>query len=103
MVTTLMIPLIMLLSVGISYYAGTRTTQAKLDVAVIDETGGELFPYLESAFSSTSVTLSLSEPAQQERLSGQVEEGELSGYLILPRRTCRLGGSSITTSFPPTM
>ncbi len=89
-VTTLMIPLIMLLSVGISYYAGTRTTQAKLDVAVIDETG-ELFPYLESAFSSTSVTLSLSEPAQQERLSGQVEEGELSGYLIFTPENVQTG------------
>jgi len=89
-VTTLMIPLIMLLSVGISYYAGTRTTQAKLDVAAIDETG-ELFPYLESAFSSTSVTLSLSEPAQQERLSGQVEEGELSGYLIFTPENVQTG------------
>ncbi|MGB4008301.1 MAG: ABC transporter permease [Bacillota bacterium] len=89
-VTTLMIPLIMLLSVGISYYAGTRTTQAKLDVAVIDETG-ELFPYLESAFSSTSVTLSLSEPAQQERLAGQVEEGELSGYLIFTPENVQTG------------
>ncbi len=90
LVTTLMIPLIMLVAVGISYYTGTRVAQEELRVAVIDETG-EFFPYLESSFSNMPVTLSLSDPAQRERLADQVEKGELSGYLVFTEENVQTG------------
>jgi ABC-2 type transport system permease protein len=90
LVTTLMIPLIMLLAAGISYYAGTSLSKEEQQVAVIDETG-EIFPYLESYLSATPVTVSLSKPAQREQLAEQIEERELNGYLIFTAENVQSG------------
>ena len=79
-ITTLMMPLIMVLGGAIGYFSSAATSGEELQIAVIDETG-EFFPYLELCFADTNVTLSLGEPSQQSELDTLVEEGELNGYL----------------------
>lgn len=90
LVTTLMIPLIMVLAGGVGYYAGTSTLKEEQQVAVIDETG-EFFPYLESKLAGSPVKVTLHDPAQQEQLAEQVEEGELNGYLIFTTENVESG------------
>lgn len=90
LITTLLIPLIMLLSAGIGYFAGISTSKEKQRVAVIDETE-EFFPYLESLLSNTSVTVSLNEPYERENLASQVQEGKLNGYLAFTKENIESG------------
>jgi ABC-2 type transport system permease protein len=90
LITTLMMPLIMLLSAGISYYASTNTFKEKLQVAVIDETG-EFFPYLESNLAASSVKVTLHDSAQREQLAEQVEDRQLNGYLIFTTENVQSG------------
>ena len=84
--TTLMMPLIMLLAAGISYYSSVSVSKEEQQVAIIDETG-EFFPYLESKLATSPVKVTLHEPAQREQLATQVEERELNGYLIITAET----------------
>lgn len=90
LITTLMMPLIMLLAAGVSYYAGTSISNEEQQVAVIDETGG-FFPYLESNFAASPVKVTLYAPAQREQLAEQVEDRELNGYLIFTTENVQSG------------
>jgi ABC-2 type transport system permease protein len=90
LITTLMMPLIMLLSAGISYYAGTSILKEEMQVAVIDETG-EFFPYLESNLADSPVKVTLHDPAQREQLAEQVEDRQLNGYLIFTTENVQSG------------
>lgn len=83
-ITTLMLPLIMVLGGAIGYFSALSSFGEKLQIAVIDETG-EVFPYLELSFADTNVAVTLSEPGQQSELDALVEEGELNGYLRIAR------------------
>ncbi len=80
LLTTLLMPLIMLLGVGISYFATTSIEKDEQKVAVIDETG-DFYPYLQRSLTASPVQLTLHEAAEREKLSDQVEEGTLNGYL----------------------
>ncbi|NLA27856.1 MAG: ABC transporter permease, partial [Firmicutes bacterium] len=82
LVTTLMIPCIMLLAAGISYFASTSAAKEEQQVAVIDETG-EIFPYLESYLTGSPVKVTLQNRTGLKSLYRQVESGELNGYLNL--------------------
>jgi len=90
LVTTLMMPLIMLLAAGISYYSSVSVSKEEQQVAIIDETG-EFFPYLESKLATSPVKVTLHEPAQREQLAKQVEERELNGYLIITAENVQSG------------
>lgn len=81
LVTTLMIPLVMLLGAGISVLASASAAREEQQVAVIDETG-EFYPYLESNLAASPVKATLHSSAQREELAGRVEGGEFNGYLI---------------------
>lgn len=81
LITTLMIPLIMLLAAGISFFASASVAREEQQVAVIDQTG-EFYPYLESYLAATSVKVTLHGSARQEELAGLVEDGALNGYLV---------------------
>lgn len=80
LLTTLLMPLIMLLGGGISYFATTSIEKDEQKVAVIDETG-DFYPYLQRSLTASPVQLTLHEAAELEKLSEQVEEGTLNGYL----------------------
>ena len=80
LLTTLLMPLIMLLGGGISYFATTSIEKDEQKVAVIDETG-DFYPYLQRSLTASPVQLTLHEAAELEKLSEQVEEGILNGYL----------------------
>jgi ABC-2 type transport system permease protein len=90
LVTTLMIPLIMLLSVGISYFATSSAAREEQQVAVIDETG-DFFPYLESYLAGSMVKITLHDSAEREKLAGQVEERKLDGYLLFTAENVQSG------------
>jgi ABC-2 type transport system permease protein len=90
LVTTLMIPLFMLLAAGISYYSSTSTSQEEYQVAVIDETG-EFFPYLETNLATSPVKVTLHDSAQREQLAEKVEAHELNGYLIFNTENVQSG------------
>ncbi|MDD3315374.1 MAG: ABC transporter permease [Syntrophaceticus sp.] len=90
LLTTLMIPLIMFLSAGISYFATNSAMKEELQVAVIDETR-EFFPYLESNLADSSHKVTLYEPAQREQLVQQVEDGKLNGYIIFTKENVESG------------
>ncbi|NLA11549.1 MAG: ABC transporter permease, partial [Firmicutes bacterium] len=66
--------------VGISYFATTSIEKDEQKVAVIDETG-DFYPYLQRSLTASPVQLTLHEAAELEKLSEQVEEGILNGYL----------------------
>lgn len=80
LVTTLMMPLIMILAAGISYFASTSVAREEQHIAVIDETG-EFFPYLESYLAGSPVKITLHSGGEIKPLYHQVENGELNGYL----------------------
>ncbi len=84
LVTTLMMPLIMILAAGISYFASTSVAREEQHIAVIDETG-EFFPYLESHLAGSPVQVMLRRRSELQQLSEAVEKGELNGYLDLGR------------------
>ncbi len=90
LITTLMIPLFMLLAGGISYYASTSTSQEEYQVAVIDETG-EFFSYLETNLATSPVKVTLHDSAQREQLAEKVEARELNGYLIFTTENVQSG------------
>lgn len=90
LITTLMMPLIMLLGGGFSYFATTSIGKEEQQVAVIDETG-EFFPYLERSLAGSPTKITLHQAAEREQLSGLVEEGELNGYLSLTAENLRSG------------
>jgi len=90
LVTTLMIPLFMLLGAGISYYASTGTSQEEYRVAVIDETG-EFFPYLETQLVNSPVKVSLHDSALREQLAKKVGANELKGYIIFTPENVQSG------------
>lgn len=90
MLTTLMIPLLILLSAGISYFATNSAMKEELQIAVIDETR-EFFPYLEASLIDSSHKVTLYEPAQREQLSQQVEDGQLNGYIIFTKGNVESG------------
>ncbi len=90
LVTTLMIPLFMLLGAGISYYATTSTSQEEYRVAVIDETG-EFFPYLETQLVNSPVKVSLHDSALREQLANKVGANELKGYIIFTPENVQSG------------
>jgi ABC-2 type transport system permease protein len=90
LITTLMVPLIMLLAAGISYYAGVGASKEEQQVAVIDETGN-FFPYLESNLADSPLKVTLQEAAQREQLAAQVEDGELNGYLLFTAENVQSG------------
>ena len=82
LVTTLMMPLIMILAAGISYFASTSVAKEEQHIAVIDETG-DFFPYLESYLAGSPVQVMLRRRSELQQLSEAVEKGELNGYLDL--------------------
>lgn len=90
MLTTLMIPLLILLSAGISYFATNSAMKEELQIAVIDETR-EFFPYLEASLIDSLHKVTLYEPAQREQLSQQVEDGQLNGYIIFTKGNVESG------------
>lgn len=90
LLTTLMMPLIMLLGGGISYFATASISKEEQKVAVIDETGN-FYPYLERSVAASPVKLTLHEAAEQGELSGQVEEGTLNGYLSFTAENVQSG------------
>jgi len=90
LLTTLMIPLFMLLGAGVSYYASTNTSQEEYQVAVIDETG-EFFSYLESKLAKSPVKVTLHNSAQREQLAKKVGANELKGYIIFTPENVQSG------------
>ena len=88
--TTLLIPLIMLLAGGISYFAGQGIVKEKQRVAVIDETG-DFYPYLESCLITSQVKVIPGDAAEREQLAGQVKEGALNGYLVFTEENIKSG------------
>ncbi|NMD42515.1 MAG: ABC transporter permease, partial [Firmicutes bacterium] len=90
LITTLMMPLIMLLGGGISYFATTSIGKEEQQVAVIDETEA-FFPYLERSLAGSPVKVTLRQAAEREQLSGQVEKGELNGYLFFTAENLQSG------------
>src|SRR5690554_1841641 len=90
LVTTLMIPLIMVLAGGISYFATSSAAREEQQVAVIDETG-DFFSYLESYLAASPVKVTVHDSAEREQLAGQVEERELNGYLVFTAENVQSG------------
>ncbi len=90
LVTTLMIPLIMVLAGGISYFATSSAAREEQQVAIIDETG-DFFSYLESYLAASPVKVTVHDSAEREQLAGQVEERELNGYLVFTAENVQSG------------
>ena len=85
LITTLAMPLIMLVGGGLSYLASSSAIDSALEeeqqVAVIDESG-EFFAYLEPYLAGSPVKLTLHDNAERGQLKEQVREGEIDGYLL---------------------
>ncbi|HHW74781.1 MAG TPA: ABC transporter permease [Firmicutes bacterium] len=85
LITTLAMPLIMLVGGGLSYLASSSAIDSALEeeqqVAVIDESG-EFFAYLEPYLADSPVKLTLHDSAERGQLREQIREGEIDGYLL---------------------
>ncbi len=90
LVTTLMMPLVMALAGGISYFSSVNVFQEETRVAVIDEVG-DFYSYLEPNLTAAKVGVSLHEGTEREQLSAEVQEGELNGYLVFTQENIESG------------
>ena len=87
---TLMVPVIMLASGVIGYFASHSAAREEQAIAVIDETG-ELFHLLEAHLAATPVTITEYAPAQRDELTELVKEGDYNGYLHLTAESVAQG------------
>ncbi len=77
-----MVPLIMLVSTAIGFFAGESAAREEQHVAVIDETA-DLYPLLEEILEFTPIQLTLYPLEAQNALEEKVKEGDYNGYLHL--------------------
>lgn len=94
LITTLAMPLIMLVGGGLSYLASSSAIDSALEeeqqVAVIDESG-EFFAYLEPYLADSPVKLTLHDSAERGQLREQIREGEIDGYLLFTEENIQSG------------